>query len=353
MINIDRNTLYEELWSLPTQQVAMKYGISDVGLAKICRKHQIPRPPRGYWARVRSGQSVRRTPLPKVGDDLQQVYIQSATMPGGEQTPPVEQPRERIKVADALAEPHRLVAAAVEQLRTVEPGADGLVSTDASSAADICVRKVTVDRAVRVFDTFAKAWESEGGEICIGTPDGQPCTLAAIGDDAVNVRLIETTEPPRRRRLADNASVAPVPRLCFSLGSGGMAGLKDTWGDTSTIRLEKMLRPMIDALRRYILAKRQEMFDEECRERQRELAQAARQAMADEKSREFYFRQELIEIVQRWQQAEGIRSYLAAIERHVEAGQVKVVDGESYRTYREWAIWFADDMDPLVRAGPL
>jgi hypothetical protein len=50
-ILFEREVLYEEIWSAPVLQVAKRYGISDVGLAKICKKMKIPKPPRGYWAK--------------------------------------------------------------------------------------------------------------------------------------------------------------------------------------------------------------------------------------------------------------------------------------------------------------
>lgn len=61
-----REGLYEQVWGEPTRSVAQKYGISDVGLAKICRKMGIPLPPRGFWARVRSCQRMRRPRLPEL-----------------------------------------------------------------------------------------------------------------------------------------------------------------------------------------------------------------------------------------------------------------------------------------------
>ncbi len=62
----DRATLYDQLWSRPALEVAEAYGISGVRLGKVCRQLQVPVPPRGYWARVRSGQKVRRPPLPRL-----------------------------------------------------------------------------------------------------------------------------------------------------------------------------------------------------------------------------------------------------------------------------------------------
>jgi len=43
-----RQQLYDLAWTQPTRTVAAEIGISDVALAKICRKADVPIPPRGY-----------------------------------------------------------------------------------------------------------------------------------------------------------------------------------------------------------------------------------------------------------------------------------------------------------------
>ena len=58
----DRQRLYEEVWSEPTQRVAQKYGISDVALSKACAQLQVPKPSRGYWAKKQAGHPVPRRP---------------------------------------------------------------------------------------------------------------------------------------------------------------------------------------------------------------------------------------------------------------------------------------------------
>jgi hypothetical protein len=65
LARFDREKLYEQVWSQPIRKLAPEYGVSDVALAKTCRKLQIPRPGRGYWAKLTAGQRVgRRPPLP-------------------------------------------------------------------------------------------------------------------------------------------------------------------------------------------------------------------------------------------------------------------------------------------------
>ena len=59
-----RRELYDLIWSVPITNLSKKYGLSDVGFANICKKHNIPRPLRGYWARIASGQTLKKTPLP-------------------------------------------------------------------------------------------------------------------------------------------------------------------------------------------------------------------------------------------------------------------------------------------------
>src|SRR5439155_16915834 len=58
----DRQRLYEEVWSEPTQKVAKRYGVSDVAIAKACALLDIPKPPRGYWAKKAAGQNLPNRP---------------------------------------------------------------------------------------------------------------------------------------------------------------------------------------------------------------------------------------------------------------------------------------------------
>jgi hypothetical protein len=59
-----REELYELVWTAPVSEVARTLSVSDVGLAKLCRRANIPLPGRGYWARVESGQHIGAEPLP-------------------------------------------------------------------------------------------------------------------------------------------------------------------------------------------------------------------------------------------------------------------------------------------------
>jgi hypothetical protein len=67
---IIREELHQLVWSKPTRIAAKEFDLSDVGLAKICRKLGVKKPPRGYWAKVASGLRVTKPRLAALPDGL-------------------------------------------------------------------------------------------------------------------------------------------------------------------------------------------------------------------------------------------------------------------------------------------
>jgi hypothetical protein len=70
MLQFDRQKLYTEVWSEPTEKVATRYRVSGAAIAKVCRGLKIPKSPRGYWAkRAASQRTARRPKLPPFEDE--------------------------------------------------------------------------------------------------------------------------------------------------------------------------------------------------------------------------------------------------------------------------------------------
>lgn len=46
--SVTRNELYELIWAEPMTKVAPRFALSNVGLAKLCKRYDIPRPPVGH-----------------------------------------------------------------------------------------------------------------------------------------------------------------------------------------------------------------------------------------------------------------------------------------------------------------
>ena len=56
--SFEREKLFDEVWSTPVTKLAKGYGLSDVGLRKICLALDVPLPPRGYWQKLAAGKKI-------------------------------------------------------------------------------------------------------------------------------------------------------------------------------------------------------------------------------------------------------------------------------------------------------
>lgn len=52
---VSKEELTRLVWSKPTTQLAVEFGVSDVSIGKKCRYLGVPKPPLGFWAKVKAG----------------------------------------------------------------------------------------------------------------------------------------------------------------------------------------------------------------------------------------------------------------------------------------------------------
>jgi len=79
---VSRLELYDLVWSEPITKVAAQFEVSGSYMARVCAALNVPRPGRGYWAKLSVGRAPKRIPLPDAlpGDQL-------SWEPGGELSP--------------------------------------------------------------------------------------------------------------------------------------------------------------------------------------------------------------------------------------------------------------------------
>lgn len=116
-VTITHEELYEQVWAEPMIRLAERYGITGMGLAKICRKMVVPVPPPGYWQRKRVGRPDPQPPLPPLRQGIPSTA--TITKPGlrkptiGPETAArlatEDDPENRITVSDRLVNPRALV----------------------------------------------------------------------------------------------------------------------------------------------------------------------------------------------------------------------------------------------------
>lgn len=61
---IKRDKLYEEIWQISVAGVAKKYDLPYAKLLQLCKKHNVPIAPSGYWTKLNFGKEVEKIPLP-------------------------------------------------------------------------------------------------------------------------------------------------------------------------------------------------------------------------------------------------------------------------------------------------
>ena len=64
---LDREELYRDVWSKGVSMVARKYDLTEGDIRKACFALDVPRPARGYWAKLKTGDAPPVPPLPPSG----------------------------------------------------------------------------------------------------------------------------------------------------------------------------------------------------------------------------------------------------------------------------------------------
>jgi hypothetical protein len=73
-VEMSREELYQHVWTTPIHLLAQALGLSDVGLAKTCSQMHVPRPGRGYWARLDAGEPVGKLKLPPLPENAPRLW---------------------------------------------------------------------------------------------------------------------------------------------------------------------------------------------------------------------------------------------------------------------------------------
>jgi hypothetical protein len=146
---LTREELSEKIWSVPTIQLAVELGISDVALAKRCKKWNVPKPPLGYWAKVAAGQKPKKEPLPPTASE---VFIQAA-----------EKPLEKIlPLPETTEQLHSLATELMRALTAGKTDAQKRISVRERTLPEVSVTKALIDRATKSFHAILNGVESLG-----------------------------------------------------------------------------------------------------------------------------------------------------------------------------------------------
>jgi hypothetical protein len=165
-----REEFYELVWTKPLTRLAKEFYMSDVALHKICRKHDIPNPPLGWWNKKEAGKAVKRTPLPKAKEGAaRRVLIANADLSKEASTLSVVREKARILASggdDAGEGPqHPIVNRTLAALRKVGQLEKGLVSVSGSGLIRCSIAPASIDRMGVGLSRIVRAVELQGFHI--------------------------------------------------------------------------------------------------------------------------------------------------------------------------------------------
>lgn len=394
---LTRQELYELVWKTPVRRLATQFGISDVGLAKTCKRHQIPTPPTGYWAKKAHGKIVRRASLPPCDD----VTLATVTIGGNSAadglTVASEKPslastffdpelgrlaeaeargEKPIVVPDALRSPHPLVTRTREGLIAASQDQHyqrQLVlfpqRADDQCCLDVQVGRKNIGRAMRIMDALIKGLEERDYKVGVPGQRWQRGMLVEALGGRWQIRIREPTvrknhEPTEKERewLKKYPRSSSVPQYDYALsdrllvelqrGSGWSIctlrdGKKQRVEDNLVAITLAMLRDADDDRRRAVAAAEEARKRAEIERQRREEEERRRQEEQRRKEEQTRIDSLFADAAQ-WDRCGQVRKYLSAIkELAIERYGFINPDGNVGRWLR-WAEDAVERNDPLV-----
>lgn len=366
-LKLTREALYEQIWSQPVSKVAKGYGISDVGLAKICRKHDIPLPGRGYWEKKSSGKAVVKKPLTlskegrdtviEIGAKVIPAYIQKGLSEVESKILFEKQPDNKIIVFTQLTAPHPLVArtAASLQNKKTRPDKQGVIRGVWSKDLDISVSPDCLGRALLIMDTLIKALEARGFVVSVlhlypHYSYERIVTQVLVLGEAFQFNLqerVDRLEKPLTRSsiFGSKHEYRPSGRLILRIETY-IEGRKN-WSDGSRQRVEDCLNDFIAVLIEEAAIKRAERAEQERRKRLEEEERRRREEAERRQEEEEARIQALIKEAEAWERSRQIRAYINAVKEGVIEKYGQIAPGSKIEQWLTWAQQQADRFDPL------
>lgn len=372
-IRVKRDELYEQVWSQPMVELAKHYGLSDVGLAKICRRLKVPIPGRGYWAMKDAGRAPPRPPLPALAEnEPSDVVFTRYKLPEADpqQLSEAERliafekaPEHRINVGSVPDAPHPLVARTEKSLRAAKKDEQGLVRPRAKGCFDLRVAPASIDRALRLLDALAKVCDARGFPLAIednSQTTKQMTKITVLGithevalEESIDRKEREITASQKKEQKnqpwlyrTPQYDYTPTGRLTLKIKGYGQ-GERRSWSDGKQQRLEDCLNAFIIGLIQAAVRERARQLEQERREREWK-EQERRRLERERRQRLEAARAKALEAqLAAWHKSQQVRAYGEVVRRSAVERLGTIEPGSDLEQWLTWTFGYADRLDPL------
>jgi hypothetical protein len=359
------------VWSEPILKLAKDLGLSDVGLAKICKRFEIPRPGVGYWQRKKNGWQIPIPPLPEMkNSNEKEIEIFKTKKPSidpeqdsylAEKVISEKLEENKIQVSETLHSSHPLVSKTLKTLKTKKPGLKGLVWPNESGCLDINIGPQSIHRAMCILNALLKALESRGYQIVAKKESPHPICICVL-DETIEFSLEERLKKVKRELTpsekkdkekypwmyrSDPYDLIPSGKLFLKIKSWGVWDIRSMWSDGEKQRLEECLNSFIAGLVRaaHMIKARRLEREKEQREYQKKLIEREEQEKIRREEEERI--KNLNEMASAFHKSQQIRTFLDAVREATIRKRGEIVTGSELDKWLKWAYQQAENMDPI------
>ncbi len=365
-----REQLYQEVWAEPVSKLAKRYGLSDVGLRKICKRLNVPMPPLGWWAKKAHGKATRVIALPKNSDETE--YIRRVFV-----DPEEVARRRKVDRELSTAEPlvlgislqsspeqwHPLAARTAKALRVPGRFDKGLMTTKPGPVFRLSVSPDSRERAVVLLDGLIRGLESVGSVVRKQEKEPNWLFVELDGEKlsfsiAEGVRRQERELTPDEKRELAKSRFAFIPDRYVHTPSGllRLTILGETerelakYADTARTKLETRLDELFSAFRRAAVTQRVRRIEAEKQRKKWEEEERLRARRADIANKELTRLKEIEQRAGQWERAGRLRRYADAVEAMAKRDGLDLSERAEWAKKVAWIRHAADWLDPTVDA---
>ena len=365
-----RAELYDRVWEIPMIRLAKEFGLSDQGLAKICKRHHIPKPGPGYWSKLEHGKAPPRPGLPSLDDtQLDKVRISSPTLSQkrkNQESDTGKNHSDIAQLAETFTPPKKIqrypdiVADYRSSVKDKYTNRYGFLEIRGERFRDIEIRLTSnsYKRGCSLLHMLDKFFKHLGWEMKQNADNGYKGKgLIVINDtDILMLKLKERVKQvkhePTKQELADakrwNRPVyvkydyEPTGNIELSVENlHYVKGFKRKWIDRPNSRLESMLPEIAVGFARAFEYRKTDRLESERRAEQWRIEEERRSELRRQRKVEDARRQHLFDLCKSYSKAQELRHMIAIIEEGFTGS----------KSCNEWANWakdFADQLDPTL-----
>jgi hypothetical protein len=226
---VSREELFELVWTEPMTAVAKRFNVSGSYLARVCSRLNVPRPVRGYWAKLAVGKAPARPTLaqPRAGDEIN--WDPDGRLPEVALAPSTPLAKRAMRSGSSRKanslEPHGLIKGGKALFLTGrESWLSHYLKPSKRLLPEIHVTKTALDAALDFADSLFKQLELRGHRVALASsgeqinrppidtrdkPDKQNhhvdlwsparATVAYVNGTAIGIAIFELTEVTQMR----------------------------------------------------------------------------------------------------------------------------------------------------------